>query len=38
MAARKAAEQLIYGDYLNQHEGWEDALREAMKKLKDTQS
>lgn len=38
MAARKAAEQLIYGDYLNQHEGWEDALREALKKLKDTQS
>jgi len=38
MAARKAAEQLIYGDYLNQHEGWEDALQEALKKLKDTQS
>ena len=34
IAARKAAEQLIYGEYLDQHAGWEEDLKEAIEKLK----
>lgn len=34
VAARKAAEQLIYGEYLDQHAGWEEELKEALEKLK----
>ena len=34
VAARKAAEQLIYGEYLEQHAGWEEDLKEALEKLK----
>lgn len=33
-AARKAAERLIYGEYLEQHEGWEEDLKEAIADLK----
>ena len=32
--ARKAAEQLIYGEYLDQNAGWEEDLKEAIEKLK----
>lgn len=35
VAARKAAEQLIYGEYLDQHAGWEEELKEKLKELKD---
>ena len=34
VAARKAAEQLIYGEYLDQNAGWEEDLKEAIEKLK----
>ena len=34
VAARKAAEQLIYGEYLDQNAGWEENLKEAIEKLK----
>lgn len=35
-AARKAAEQLIYGKYLDQHEGWEEELKSKIAELKST--
>ena len=38
MAARKAAEQLIYGEYLDQNAGWEEDLKEAIEKLKKNKS
>lgn len=34
-AARKAAETVLYGEYLNAHEGWEKELKEKLKELKD---
>ena len=33
-AARKAAEAVIYGEYLDVHKGWEDRLKEELEKLK----
>jgi hypothetical protein len=37
IAARKKAEAAIYGEYLDQHEGWEDELKEKLKELKENQ-
>ncbi len=34
-AARKAAEAVLYGEYLDAHEGWETRLKEELEKLKD---
>ena len=37
IAARKKAEAAIYGEYLDQHEGWEEELKEKLEKLKENQ-
>ena len=37
IAARKKAETAIYGEYLDQHEGWEEELKEKLEKLKENQ-
>lgn len=37
IAARKKAEKMIFGEYLDQHEGWEKELKEKLKEQKKTQ-
>ena len=34
-AARKRAEEILYKEYLDKHEGWEQRLRDAICKLED---